>query len=91
MSNSLDSAIIYTYVEFNGDSSEPVSADAIVSDIDRQDRFWKAVSKRHRSAATLDRRDLNRRLLSLRKRGQAKGGLPRLHRSYGGRSVKKPR
>lgn len=66
------------YVEYG------IPCDTLVSDPAELERF--ASDYTHRSGHTVELPPLARQLLKLRKRGKAKGGLPRLQRAYNGRN-----
>lgn len=76
----LDNVIVDQYRQFN------TPADQIVSNPDLAQQFFDAVTKAFEGECELDLVLLNRRLLSLRKRGEENGGLPRLRRAYSGRN-----
>lgn len=78
----LDSVIVAQYVEFG------IPADNIVADPKVSAEFTRKVNSRLPNADQVDSATVNRRLLNLRKRGEDKGGLPRLERRYNGRKVK---
>jgi hypothetical protein len=82
---SLDSAIISEYGKFN------TPADQLVCDPQVSEAFRKAVNRRLPPDAQVDLPALNKRVLNLRRRGEAKGGLPRLCREYNGRGPNRPR
>lgn len=79
----LDNVIVDQYRRFN------TPADQIVSNPDLAQRFFDAVTEAVEGECEFDLVQLNRRLLSLRKRGEEKGGLPRLRRAYAGRNRQK--
>ncbi len=81
----LDSAIIAEYVKFD------TPADQIVSDPHLSIEFGTAVNSRLPTEERVDQTTLNRRVLNLRRRGEDKGGLPRLRRGYNGRGRNRPR
>jgi hypothetical protein len=58
--------------------------DRLVSDPSRLSAFVQ--DYRNRTGEQVDAAELAHRLLALRKLGEAKGGLPRLRRSYRGRN-----
>lgn len=78
--DSLDSAIISTYRVFN------TPADRIVTDPQIDQDFVERVNKLLRPDDVASLAEINRRLLNLRRLGEAKGGLPRLQRRYNGRN-----
>jgi hypothetical protein len=78
----LDSVIVEAYRQFN----TPV--DQIVADPEIATRFWKAVEQGHGGVLPPGGlADWNRKLMNMRKRGEDKGGLPRIRREYRGRDV----
>ena len=81
----LDSAIVAEYPTFG------VPADQIVSDPSVAEAFWIAVQLRLPATGDVDVVTKNKRLLNLRRRGEDKGGLPRLERGYNGRGPNKPK
>jgi hypothetical protein len=78
---SLDTAIIEEYTSF------AIPADRIVAEPQVAVRFCEAVNRRLPEELQVDQAMLNKRLLNLRRRGEAKGGLPRLRRAYNGRRI----
>jgi len=78
----LDRVIVETYVRFD------TPADQIVADPDLAGQFGDAVNGRLPREDQVDLATLNKRLLNLRRRGEEKGGLPRLRRDYNGRGPK---
>jgi hypothetical protein len=58
--------------------------DRLVSDPERLLAFTKSYADR--TGQEIDPADLAHRLLTLRKLGEAKGGLPRLRRTFSGRN-----
>jgi hypothetical protein len=70
----LDSAIIEEYTNF------AIPADHIVAEPHVAAAFRDDVNRRLLVDVQLDQSMLNKRLLNLRRRGQEKGGLPRLER-----------
>ena len=78
--DSLDDAIRSCYLDFD----TPV--DAIVSDPAVAEQFTKLVNSGLSAKAAVA--DVNKRLLSLRKRGESNGGLVRLRREFNGRTSK---
>ncbi len=78
--NTLDRVILEQYVLFD------TPADQIVSDPNVSAVFRDAVNQHLGDGEQVDVCQLNKRILSLRKRGEANGGLPRLRRSYSGRN-----
>ncbi len=85
VSQDLDDVIRRQYQSFN----TPV--DQLVSDPAMAEEFAELVRADFSSDGEIDIRTVNRRLLTLRKRGEEKGGLPRLQRSYHGRESKQSR
>lgn len=77
----LDKAIIKQYLRLD------IPVDQILSDPETARQFHQAVNDQIPGDSQVDLFTLNRRLLNLRKRGADKGGLPRLRRSYRGRSA----
>ncbi|QDT82280.1 hypothetical protein Mal35_57730 [Gimesia maris] len=75
-----DKVIIEEYVLFN------VPADQIVVDPTLAEAFLQRVNRRLPDESKFTQADLNKRLINLRRRGQANGGLPRLRRNYSGRN-----
>ena len=72
-----DEAIVRMYLRWD------VTCDDLVSDPDSLAAF--ATEYIQETGHHVRPRDLARRLLNLRKRGEDKGGLPRLRRRYNGR------
>ena len=72
----LDDAICLEYERF------AVPADRIVIDPHLAAEFADRVKASLSMDAELDVAAVNHRLIALRKRGEAKGGLPRLERDY---------
>jgi hypothetical protein len=70
----LDEAIRASYRRFG------TPADEIVVDVRKARQFTSEVNRRLTGAGKVSVRDVTRRLLLLRRRGAAKGGLPRLRR-----------
>jgi hypothetical protein len=68
---SLDSAIIEEYTKW------AIPADRIVADPRVSVEFFDAVNRRLPAEHQVDQPTLNKRILNLRKRGEANGGLPR--------------
>lgn len=81
----IDTAIVEEYKRFEG------TADQILTDPALAETFWTLVNKRLRPDERLNAASGGPRLLYLRKKGEAKGGLARKHRSYRGRGPNKPR
>ena len=82
----LDEAIRQEYRRFN------VPVDQIVSDPAIGAEFAAQIQSRLKCRDPLDIAVVNWRLMTLRKRGEANGGLPRLERAFNGRTSKpKPR
>jgi len=79
MKNAIDQAIVEVYASF------PHAADAIVSSPDRSAEFADQVNSRLSEDEQCAVEAINKRLLTLRKRGEDKGGLPRRWRGYNGR------
>ena len=77
----LDEAIREAYTQLG------VPADQLLLEPELAEQFIDAVNTRLHHPVSADR--IKRRLLTLRKRGQGNGGLPRLERSYRGRSVRR--
>ena len=78
----LDSVIRAEYRRFG----TPV--DRLVSDPHLAAGFATRVNAKMRADGETDVASINWRLMSLRKRGEDKGGLPRLERAYHGRKPK---
>lgn len=78
----LDSVIVTEYVQFG------TPADKIIADPNVSAEFTSRVNSKLSADQRVDTATVNRRLLTLRKRGEEKGGLPRLERRYHGRKVK---
>ncbi len=78
----LDQAIIETYVRFD------TPADQVVADPQLATRFGQDVNSQLPKTQQVDQATLNKRLLNLRRRGEEKGGLPRLRRDFNGRGPK---
>ena len=72
-----DDVLIGMYGEWD------VPCDELVSNPDLLRTFTRDYQRR--TGADVEARDVGRRLLTLRKRGEAKGGLPRLRRQFHGR------
>ena len=72
----IDDAIRECYVSFNA-THPSATADEILCDPRTEDAFWSQVASDFPDTREVPRRDLNRRLLALRKRGAEKGGLPK--------------
>jgi hypothetical protein len=81
----LDSVIVAEYPLFG------VPADQIVADPKLSLEFKARVDRQLPPALRVDQPKFNKELLNLRKKGQAKGGLPRLERGFNGRGANKPR
>jgi len=82
----LDEAIRDEYRQFN------VPVDQVVSNPAISEKFATRVRARLDRRDSLDVAAVNWRLMTLRKRGEANGGLPRLQRAFNGRTSKlKPR
>ena len=80
--NELDSVIVTEYVPFD------TPADKIVADPEVSAEFTNKVNSHLPAAGRVNPATVNWRLLTLRKRGEDKGGLPRLERRYNGRKPK---
>ena len=80
MNTTVDHVIIDTYVRF------AVPADRIVADPNMATSFAEEVNSSLPGDVNYTVDKINWRLLALRKRGEAKGGLPRLQRAYYGRN-----
>jgi hypothetical protein len=74
--------IIEEYKKFN----TPV--DTLVNDTDKFTKFLNVINAQLEPNTQYTWDNLKSRLLSLRKKGQAKGGLPRLKHQYNGRKTK---
>lgn len=70
-----DQIIIEEYVLYD------VPADRIPSDPEKSVEFLRRVNSRLPEDDHFSQADLNRRLLNLRRKGQDKGGLPRIRRN----------
>jgi hypothetical protein len=79
---SIDEAIVSLYPEFD------VPVDEILRDPAVTEEFVRQLTARMGLRQKLHIPTVNLRLLTLRKRGEANGGLPRLQRDYNGRTVK---
>lgn len=79
MKNGIDQTIVEVY------SSFPLPPDQIVCQPDVAEQFASLVNSRLPKDKRVDVGTISKRLLSLRKRGQDKGGLPRRWRGYYGR------
>ena len=80
--NELDSVIVTEYIPFD------TPADQIAADPEVSTEFTNKVNSHLSAAGRVDLVTVNKRLLTLRKRGEDKGGLPRLERRYYGRKPK---
>jgi hypothetical protein len=76
----LDRAIVAAYEQFD------TPADQIVTDPEIGQSFAQRVNDLLAEGERYDLPVVNKRLLNLRRRGQEKGGLPRLRRDYDGRN-----
>ena len=76
--------IVVEYVAFN------VPAGRIVADPDLAAKFLTRVCRSLPPELQVDLATFNKTLLNLRRRDEAKRGLPRLQRSYNGRGRSKP-
>ena len=74
----MDKLLIELYVE------NDVPCDQLVSDPESLCEFTKQYAER--SGQDVKPKEVSKRMLNLRRRGQDKGGLPRLRRSYNGRN-----
>jgi hypothetical protein len=74
-----DAIIVAVYVTFD----QP--ADRIVADPRMLGEFAELVNRQLPESDQFEIHEMGRRLLNLRRRGQANGGLPRLRRGYYGR------
>ncbi len=82
----LDDVIREEYRQFG------VAVDKIASDPAVSKEFLARIRSRLGRQESLKVADINWRLMTLRKRGEANGGLPRLERAYNGRTApRKPR
>ncbi len=84
LTNDLDEAIKVNYPKFD------VPVDQIVSDPSISEEFARILKTFLGLKKNPDIATMNWRLMSLRKRGENNGGLPRLQRKYSGR-INKPR
>ena len=82
---SLDSAIMEEYTKLEIPANQIVSDQSLASD------FCNAVNRHLPEGFEVDQKTVNQRLLNLRRRGEANGGLPRLQRSYSGRGPRQVR
>lgn len=73
-----DDVLREMYVEYNA------PCDGLVSDPERLSAFAEDYTQR--TGQQIEPARVSHRLLALRKLGEAKGGLPRLRRKYGGRN-----
>lgn len=78
----LDRVIVETYGRFD------TPADQIVADPHLAAEFGQKVNAQLPGDQQVDQATLNKRILNLRRRGEGKGGLPRLRRDYNGRRPK---
>ena len=69
------------YVKFD------VPADRIPADPEKAAEFLQRVNRELPQDIHFSLPELNTTLINLRRKGEAKGGLPRLRRTYRGRSV----
>jgi hypothetical protein len=76
----LDAAILATYRQFN------TPADQIVADPAISQDFAVQVNNLLPGGQQATLAEINKRILNLRRRGEEKGGLPRLRRRYNGRN-----
>ena len=81
----LDSVIRAEYRRFG------MPVDRLVSDPHLAAKFASVVNAKMPADGETDVASISWRLMSLRKRGEDKGGLPRLQRAYYGRQMKQPR
>lgn len=81
----LDEVIRDLYVDFN------IPVDRIVASPALSRRFTSFVNRYLPGAQRTKIETVNWRLMTLRKRGEEKGGLPRLERQYFGRETKPDR
>jgi len=81
----LDNVIRAQYEQFD------VPADQITADPTLAAEFTELVNAALDTTEPVDTAKVNRRMLNLRKRGQDKGGLPRLRHECSGRTPRKPR
>ena len=73
-----DEVLREMYVEYNA------PCDCLVSDPERLSAFAEDYTQR--TGQQIEPARVSHRLLTLRKLGEAKGGLPRLRRNYNGRN-----
>ena len=78
--NTVDAAIVAAYAEFN------VPADQIVLDPSLSEKFGESVNAALPDDQHITIVQINKRMISLRKKGADNGGLPRLGRNYSGRN-----
>ncbi|HZZ70858.1 MAG TPA: hypothetical protein VFE24_01310 [Pirellulales bacterium] len=81
----LDSVIVAEYPLYG------VPADQIVADPKHAAEFLARVIRQLPKELRVDQATFNKRVLNLRRRGQANGGLPRLERDFNGRGPNNPR
>jgi hypothetical protein len=81
MNDSIRTAICNAYVEFD------VPADQIVKNDITARKFVRLVNSKLPAPARLNVTQCNSRLLSLRKKGEQNGGLPRIRDGHGPRPV----
>ncbi len=77
--NTVDAAIVAAYAEFN------VPADQIVLNPTLSVKFGESVNAALPDDQHVTIVQINKRMISLRKKGSGNGGLPRLRREYFGR------
>ncbi len=85
----IDEVIRDAYVKFHEQFG--AAADKIVASPDLSTRFADQVNARLSADEQMDVETVNRRIINLRRLGQAKGGLPRLERNYSGRETQPQR
>ncbi len=71
--------IIEEYVRYD------TPADRIPANPELAEEFLNLVNDRLPNESKFSQAELNSRLINLRRRGQSKGGLPRLRRGFNGR------
>jgi len=84
----LDGAIREAYVRFNAGTADIVSADKIATTPAILKNFVRLLRQVAPKGMTIDSETVGWRLLTLRKRGADKSGLPRISRDYFGRQAR---
>ena len=78
--NTVDATIVAVYAKFN------VPADQIVLDPTLSKKFGESVNAALPDDQHVTIVQINKRMISLRKKGSDNGGLPRIRREYFGRN-----